>query len=293
MLVNECYQEALIAKVSQSEIDSTSERAADIRFNNRIGDFRTSSQVPCVKVSTDEEYPGLTLEELVNITRNCLHEVEGDLWILWATTQQISAQQKIERSISQTIAEYWLNLGRSSVFQDHYLIDCLRRIHDDILKIWNFHDPDNLLSGDLFFAQMIRLVEPLLSGDDSLSQYSNMMSLVKAVSTGLAHVLGGVGIGIVAFKFLYGKYQKIPLTAGYLGAYIVDLLLVLHRIFTDTLHMDPPRPLSQEIISGALESHKDLHAKMVHDRILAMTSENHLHLERKIGDLIQELLNKK
>ncbi|KAF8804131.1 hypothetical protein BYT27DRAFT_7107900, partial [Phlegmacium glaucopus] len=101
MLVNEYYQEALIANVSQWEIDLISERNAEISFNNRIGDFRTSSQVPCVKVSTDEDYPGLssTLQELVDITRNCLHEVEGDLWILWATTQRISAHQKVQRSI--------------------------------------------------------------------------------------------------------------------------------------------------------------------------------------------------
>ncbi|KAF8804132.1 hypothetical protein BYT27DRAFT_7108160, partial [Phlegmacium glaucopus] len=181
------------------------------------------------------------------------------------------------------------------------LIECLWRIHDDILKIWNFNDPQNLLSGNLFFAQMIHLVEPLLSEyenpirhfvsrDNWLSQYSNVMSLVTAVSTTLAPVLGAVGISAIAFKFLYGKYQKIPLTAGYLGAYIVDLTLVLHNIFIDTLGMEPPRPLSQDLITGVVESHKYLGAKTVHNRIFAMTSGLPLHLETKIGDLIRELL---
>ncbi|KAF8804133.1 hypothetical protein BYT27DRAFT_7259579 [Phlegmacium glaucopus] len=214
-----------------------------------------------------------TLQELVDITRNCLRQVEGDLWILWVTTQQISAHQKVQRSIRLQEHE------EVPLFKGVILIDCLRRIHDDILKIWNFNDPQNLLSGNLFFAQMIHLVEPLLSEyenpirqDNWLSQYSNVMSLVTAVSTTLAPVLGAVGIGVVAFKFLYGKYQKIPLTAGYLGAYIVDLTLVLHNIFIDTLSMEPPRPLSQGLISGVVESHKYLGAKTVHNRILAMTS---------------------
>ena len=39
------------------------------------------------------------------------------------------------------IAEYWLDLGDSVFFQGHRLVDCIARIHDDVLKIWNFNDP--------------------------------------------------------------------------------------------------------------------------------------------------------
>jgi len=39
----------------------------------------------------------------------------------------------------------------------------IARIHDDILKIWNFDDPLKLLSGEGFFKGMIRLVEPLFN----------------------------------------------------------------------------------------------------------------------------------
>ena len=37
--------------------------------------------------------------------------------------------------------EYWRNLGRSSEFEGQILIDCIHRIHDDVLKVWNFNDP--------------------------------------------------------------------------------------------------------------------------------------------------------
>jgi hypothetical protein len=39
------------------------------------------------------------LKELTTVTRNCLHDVEGDLWIPWAAAQQINAEQKVNFSI--------------------------------------------------------------------------------------------------------------------------------------------------------------------------------------------------
>lgn len=60
MLVNEHYQEARKAKVPESEIDRISEENAEISFNRQIVEFRSSAKVPCVKVSTDDDYPGLS-----------------------------------------------------------------------------------------------------------------------------------------------------------------------------------------------------------------------------------------
>ena len=116
-----------------------------------------------------------SLRELVDITRQCLRGLEGDLWVLWAAAQQVSAHQKVQRSIRYApcrvwpnivcwpvislvkaprarilsgfleiltcAAEYWMDLGKSTVFQGRALIDCVWRIHNDILKIWNFNDP--------------------------------------------------------------------------------------------------------------------------------------------------------
>ena len=42
------------------------------------------------------------------------------------------------------IAEYWRNLGESKYFQGHRLVDCIARIHDDVLKVWNFNDPSKV-----------------------------------------------------------------------------------------------------------------------------------------------------
>ena len=39
------------------------------------------------------------LVELTEVTRDNLRDVEGSLWALWATAQQINARQKVELSI--------------------------------------------------------------------------------------------------------------------------------------------------------------------------------------------------
>ena len=39
------------------------------------------------------------LAELADVTRKLLHEVEDQLWVPWAMTQQASARQKVELSI--------------------------------------------------------------------------------------------------------------------------------------------------------------------------------------------------
>ena len=42
---------------------------------------------------------GAMLVELTKVTRDNLRDVEGSLWALWATAQQINALQKVELSI--------------------------------------------------------------------------------------------------------------------------------------------------------------------------------------------------
>lgn len=85
------------------------------------------------------------------------------------------------------ISEYWINLGKSAVFKDKKLIECMWRIYDDILKVWNFDDPlkvcmvycplprthhgrplyFQLLSGDYMFPKMIKVVKDLASNAGS------------------------------------------------------------------------------------------------------------------------------
>ncbi|KAH8979809.1 hypothetical protein EDB86DRAFT_2859443 [Lactarius hatsudake] len=174
-----------------------------------------------VTVSTEGRYPKRfdMLKELTETTRRCLHEVEGDLWVPWAAAQQINAQQKVNFSINEGFKNYWINLGTSTAFRGHILLDCLLRIHLDIIEAWTFYDPEKLLSGSYFCENMIKLIEPLLTEPqpggigETLSTLSTLSSIAGVVAASFAQVLSGAGIAIVAVKFLSQKYQAIPLTA--------------------------------------------------------------------------------
>jgi hypothetical protein len=83
-----------------------------------------------------------------------------------------------------------------------------------------------------------------------------------------------------------------PLTALCLGAYIVDLTLVLHQLFIDTLNMEPPRTLSEELVFDTLQHYRDYDAAKVHRLVHEIALEKLcLHPEEKIADLIRKQLN--
>ncbi|KAG5651690.1 hypothetical protein H0H81_007802 [Sphagnurus paluster] len=311
ILVNEQYLD------DEAELsDTEAARKAEASFNDRIKTLK-AKEAAIVKVSTDKDYPERldTLEELTDVTRKCLGDASNvigtnpsdesrsqkaeqqkadGLSVLWTTAQQISASQKVEASISEGFKKYWRDLGKSAFFQGHTMTQCIFRIHDDILRVWNFRGSHKLLSGEDFFTQMIELVSPILQGHEAEVQQDNSAEKLWGALAGAAPAVAGAphmllavgiaGIGIVAFKFLYGKYQKLPLAARYLGAYIVDLTCVLHRLFVETILMDPPTRLSKELISSVVKTYKEEDLWRVHNYVSAMNFM--LDYEGKIKDLI-------
>ncbi|KAF8810393.1 hypothetical protein BYT27DRAFT_6494234 [Phlegmacium glaucopus] len=238
------------------------------------------------------------LKRLTETTRRCLHEVEGDLWVPWAAAQQINAQQKVKFSINEGFKQYWIDLGKSAVFKGHTLLDCLSRIHLDIIEVWNFYDPEKLLSGTYFCTEMVKVIEPLLtepqpslSISETLSTLSDLTSIAGVVAGSFAPVLSGAGVAVTAIKFFCQQYQAIPLTALCLGAYIVDLTLILHNLFTATLVKEPPRPLNRELVADTLKSYKDTDSGNVHRLIGDIASgKRALDPKEKIADLIRQQL---
>ena len=146
------------------------------KYPRPCSSFTIKRSMELIKHCVAERFNMLTT--LTTTTRKCLRDVEGDLWTPWAAAQQINAEQKVNFSIEcvpySTVShsvtyrivaqsakdskacicflgscrifltfnlEYWVNLGKSTVFQGKVLWDCVSRIHRDILAVWNFHDP--------------------------------------------------------------------------------------------------------------------------------------------------------
>jgi hypothetical protein len=74
-----------------------------------------------------------------------------------------------------------------------------------------------------------------------------------------------------------------------MGAYIIDLTLVLHHIFITTLVQEPPRILSKSVIEDEIGTYKESEALRIHGHIRDM-GRNPAGFEQKIADLIRESL---
>ncbi|KAF8814401.1 hypothetical protein BYT27DRAFT_7023311, partial [Phlegmacium glaucopus] len=161
------------------------------------------------------------LINLTNVTRKKLEYIEAHLQVLWDTAQQVNARQKVNASIS-------------SRFKGHILIDCIHRLHDDVVKVWNFDDPANILSNANFFVNIINLVKPLIEANaDPISSLSCVQNFGSSGATLLIRLQQGIHLKDSHINYLYNNYQPYPSTAKLLSTYIINLILVLFGLFSD------------------------------------------------------------
>lgn len=71
--------------------------------------------------------------------------------------------QAFEHCAHKSDIEYWQDLSQSNAFDGQILIDCIQRLHDDVLKVWNFHDPGKVSRCFLFkvVAMIMELIHAL------------------------------------------------------------------------------------------------------------------------------------
>ncbi|KAG6915007.1 hypothetical protein DXG01_013933 [Tephrocybe rancida] len=244
------------------------------RFPKLLNPFQRP--ITFVPVSTQERYYNFLemLEDLTKVTQKCLRTKET--LVPWAVAQRIDPKQKVECSLEYTItaklindAEYMKNLGKSTVFKDHMLLHCILRLHLDIVKVWNFRDPEELLSGEDFRKEMLLLVQPFMPQLQSklLPVVSALAGIFENTLPPLALALGLAGLAVVAIEFLYNTYQAAPQTALCLEAYIVDLTLVLYELFVTGLKQQRLQPLTSELLLETLKRYKETKSEGVHRRI--------------------------
>jgi hypothetical protein len=80
------------------------------------------------------------------------------------------------------------------------------------------------------------------------------------------------------------------LTATYLAAYIVDLILVLHEISMVTVAtLDPPKSLTRGLVMDALATHKSKSSD-IHHQVKEVAAGVTLNLEKKITSVILDAI---
>ncbi|KAG5732935.1 hypothetical protein E4T56_gene18100 [Termitomyces sp. T112] len=263
--------------------------------------WRKPSQKGYVAVSTEKKFPDSlkTLTDLTIITRQCLRTTETLL--PWAVAQRVDPKQKVLASIEEGFKKYWKDLGKSTAFQGHVLVDCLWCIHLDIIKVWNFRDPKKLLSANEFRLRMLELIRPLIpqcEADLSVNERFPVLEILGSIFDSIiplaSMAIEAASLTIVAISFLYSRYQAVPRFALCLEAYIVDLTLVLHELFVSTLN-ERQQPLNDELILAALERYKDTRSEHVHELVCLNihSTLDALHTDKNkgnVGDLIRSQL---
>ncbi|KAG6913994.1 hypothetical protein DXG01_002995 [Tephrocybe rancida] len=294
LLFNQYYSNMAKQGGEQTNASELAEKEAQTALDASIKEFQQQAKLlkrlPHCEFDQDRDVEFLQmLEELTKITQKCLRTKET--LVPWAVAQRIDPKQKVECSleyvlhslvpgclnnprISEGFKKYMKNLGKSTVFKGQILEDCLLRIHLDIVKVWNFRDPDTLLSNDDFLKEMVLLIEPFIpppQPSSTLQQRSPAISALADIFGNilppLALALDLAGLAIMTIAFLYGIYQAVPQTALCLEAYIIDLTLVLHELFVTGLDKQRQQPLTSELLSKTLRHYKESRSESVHQRI--------------------------
>jgi len=214
-----------------------------------------------IAVSKEEDYVD-SLRELLRATMDKMteyHVDEGPSTIA-VIAQRISIKEKIELSIRMGKKKYWKTLMKNAVFRGHTMKECLQVIHEDIIAIWNFNDPDRCLVKDEFIQAIYADILAELkqsstnSSTDSPGYFSkqlkeflgseDIMFLVPRVITKIA---------IAVPDQMLQAYDGAKEDVKKLTAYIVDLICIMQIIF---LLVPPGDGVTPEIITLALRAYE-------------------------------------
>ncbi|KAK1224298.1 hypothetical protein PQX77_012806 [Marasmius sp. AFHP31] len=183
---------------------------------------------PFLEVSTKKRYMN-TLEELMHLTRE---QVDEAAWLTWAIAQNASAELKIDASITIGRKKYWKGLASGLSLAVNNLKAFLNVIHDDIVKIWNFDDPDMHCRSPEFKAAMSHLVEEL--SDQPLTEREgkliSVVELANVASSGDPLSIA-IALSVVFAQWVYMVYGTSPSVIRLLMGYIVDLVIVMQSLF--------------------------------------------------------------
>jgi len=252
-----------------------------------------------VAVSIKESYED-SLATLDETTKNIKAYINDDAaHCIAAIAQRVNISLKIALTIVVGEKRYWKALVASSKFQGHTVKACLHVIHKDVVTVWNFNDPDNILLKDDFKAGL--LDTPTLKvgeAKDLQKTVESSVTMIAALVTIIAGVAGTggaalpivvpvVGIAVLG-KLAHDMYKASQDVVRQLMAYIVDLTCVMQIIFL--LASTRNGVVNAEVVGIAMQAYEQVHRKNVHadinDFSLVMAPGRRDYVLDKIKELI-------
>ncbi|KAG8928573.1 hypothetical protein FRC02_006724 [Tulasnella sp. 418] len=288
----------------EEELRRTGREAAEKEFDrvcvqplqNICHKWKRPEVPPHLKVSVNVGYEH-TLSQLVQLTRksvtNVVEEPEEQqpatstqskeerkdetVWLTWAIAQRADADTSVEASIAIGRKKFWRGLGSSFYFHEKSLKRCLDVLHEDIVLVWNFYDPHRYLVDEDFKQRMRASIEDLADKDavnpntalvTGISATAGVTGLVGALIPPGALIVGPIGAIAVLAKWVYDVYQQTPGVLRCLMAYIVDLTIVMRRLFWNVRKEGGIKPLPEALLLQSLKEFADSDdRRLVHGEI--------------------------
>ncbi|KAJ8588884.1 hypothetical protein M405DRAFT_792377 [Rhizopogon salebrosus TDB-379] len=249
--------------------------------------------IPHAAVSTDDKYAQL-LACLIKLTEEHVHKhFAADASVMASIAQRVNHELKIKASIDVGKRRYWEALASCTPFKDRTAWSCLRALHNDIIAVWNFHDPHCYLSSKEFRSFVMSMVdeldvEPTVNPNNTIT---TGLSILGSIATILAnHNVVPIVASAVLAKWVYDMYQA---SHGHLQrfiSYIIDLTLVLQTLYL----VSDSRELSRRGINLAAASyHSSPMRASVHAKVQDYVEQLKVleRMDRYILDKIIELIN--
>ncbi|KAF9072037.1 hypothetical protein BDP27DRAFT_1418401 [Rhodocollybia butyracea] len=286
----------LVRKFEKEADDNIGDKELDAIVNLKADEFynktcvlplkaitrNRKSPITHVRVSTRRRY-NHTLATLVMETQTRLDKY---ISILWQSAQRASLDEKINGCIAVGKKKYWRSLASSFYFLGKTLQQCLYRIHDDMIDVWNFNDPTNYLKSPMFKGMMARVVDDLYESkhkkksisfgkiydkvEGALSPLDNMVENLVGVPSpfDIPIVSLGATTGIVVVQWIFQAYQEIPSNLRLLMGYICDLSSILQCLFWIMQGHDQPCEVKWTLVAQARKEYERTGArKRIHKEI--------------------------
>ncbi|KDQ17291.1 hypothetical protein BOTBODRAFT_30102 [Botryobasidium botryosum FD-172 SS1] len=257
---------------TDDEIRSLVEKTSqDIFDQSCVGPIRRiNPEVRCVKVSCEKNYED-TLEELVQLTTALIRDNLGKTaWLVSAAAQRLDVNDKVKASVEIGMRKYWRKLSsKNSHFSGRTLRQCIDTIYSDVIKSWNLRDPDLILLGNALKARLLHLVQDMQSSNgEALGQLvrQDVEKIRSVLDTTPPSGPGGPGVSPLFNDWLFGQYQPNPGTLRSLMGFIVNLILMLERLFW-VMYRQGQVDVSLDLIEAAFQEYDSEKREKVHTGI--------------------------
>ncbi|KAJ7753673.1 hypothetical protein DFH07DRAFT_823986 [Mycena maculata] len=210
-------------------------------LENAVTRLKLSMMPNYMNVSVTANYTG-NISPLVEMTRELVEKhqrsEEADLWVVWATAQQVDLPLKMEACVGKGMNYYWRALSGALPLAGNALLrDALVRVHEDIIACWNFKDAKAVLTSDEFKHLMVYVVQDMKDGHPKSSlpeidKINQFVSLCTAATASFAPPAAILGLTFLFVKWLSdAALENASEVHRVLLAYIMDLILVMEELF--------------------------------------------------------------